>query len=164
MTEPMDLTRFEDLVMTHGPDPDAWPKHLRADAEALLAASPAARAAHDAAAALFDALDADAADPEPAPDALLARILVDAAEAAPVAVPRPGPARRRGASFGFFWRFTPPAALAASALLGIALGYSAPDSLTGDVTATADDEIWIEALNLTKDPGLFGDIEEGDGL
>ena len=79
MTEHMDLTRFEELAMTHGPDLSVWPADARESAAVLLTESTSARALLDQAAALFQALETDAAVPAPAPDALMARVLADAA-------------------------------------------------------------------------------------
>jgi hypothetical protein len=163
MTEQMDLTRFEELAMTHGPDLAVWPEGQRAAAETLLAQSAEARAARAAAALLFDALAEEAARPAPASAALMARILADAADAAP---PRKS-ARASGARgpFGFsvFWRLLPPAALTASAVLGVAVGYSAPDSY-GAAFGIESDAAYSDAASLTGEPDLFGVVNEGEGL
>ncbi len=164
MTEPMDLTRFEEMAMTHGPDLADWPEGARAPAAALLARSAEAAAVRDLAAETFAALDAEAADPPAASPALMSRILADAAAAAPAPAAAPRPARRGHGAFQLFWRLTPPAALAASALLGVALGYSAADDLGAAAVAEAEDEIWMETVSLVSEPSLFDEGEEGEGL
>ena len=52
------LRRFEALVDTYGADPHRWPQELRVDAQALLSASPEARALLTEARALDDVIDA----------------------------------------------------------------------------------------------------------
>lgn len=161
MTEHMDLDRFEALAMTHGPDLATWPAEVRADAAALLAGSVAARELLGEGASVFDDLKIAAMAPEPAPDALMARVLADAAVVAPAPVATPRPARRGG---GFRWllRLAPPTALAASAALGILLGYSAPESYVSSAFGSGDEELWTEMVTLADEPGLFGDIDVGD--
>ena len=161
MTEHMDLTRFEELAMTHGPDLAAWPEGLRAAAETLLAQSAEARAARDRAALLFDALAEEAANPAPPSAALMTRILADAADAAPTPVKASG--SRSPFGFRVFWRLLPPAALTASAVLGVALGYSAPESY-GAAFGIENEATYTETASLIDDPGLFIDFEEVDGL
>lgn len=167
MTVKMDPSRFEELAMTHGPDIGRWPDAERAAAEAHLARSSEARAVRDRAAMVFSALEAEAANAPPLPDALMSRVLADAAEASPapqeVRRARPGRSRRL-LGLGLLSRLAPPVAIAASAALGIALGYVAPESYGGSDTALSEEEFWTEALNLTPEPGLFGEIDEGDGL
>ena len=101
------LRRFKALTRSYGADLRRWPEATRADAKALLASSPLARALHDEARTLDDAfetanLGARAAFPRDAQEAALAR--VRAGVAARIARPRPeaGPRRawsriRRGA-------------------------------------------------------------------
>jgi hypothetical protein len=159
----MDLTRFEELAMTHGPDLAVWPEGLRAAAETLLAQSAEARAARDRAALLFDALAEEAARPAPASAALMARILADAAEATPERTPAKAAGARGPFGFSVFWRLLPPAALTASAVLGVALGYSAPESY-GAAFGIESDAAFTETASLAEEPGLFGGIEEGEEL
>lgn len=163
MTVKMDPSRFEELAMTHGPDIGRWPDAERAAAEAHLARSSEARAVRDRAAMVFSALETEAATAPPLSDALMSRVLADAAEASPA----PSEARRarprRPLGLSFLSRLAPPVAIAASAALGIALGYVAPESYGGSDMVPSEEEFWTEALNLTPEPGLFGEIDEGAG-
>lgn len=170
----MDLKTFDALAELHGGDLAAWPPGAQAPARALLARSAAARAALERAAALDAALADLAAFPEPpASDALMARILADAdaalaaqgggapAAAAPSPItlqtpPRAArapafrdPRRRRTGPVAALRRWSAPAlAAAASALLGVALGWNAPDPLRAAVygdEAAAVEEIYLSA-------------------
>jgi len=115
----MTLDRFLDLLDGHGPVIDRWPAPDRDAAEALLAASPAARSAMADAKAVAVALnDLRVAAPSAA---LLGRIL-DAA-------PRP----RRWFAELLSWR--PAVALAAALVVGVYLGTMVP-------TVQANDDDW----------------------
>lgn len=121
----MTLDRLETAISRHGADLGRWPAAERAAAAALAAADPAARRALDDAAALEAAFAAARARPEPAPAALLERVMADAATVAAgrEATRRPVAARRFGLRLGGMAR--PALACAASALLGLWLGQSA---------------------------------------
>ena len=99
----MDAARFEAIVAAYGADPERWPQAERAEADAFAAKPEAASTLAQARAldALLDASD------EPSP---LNLTFVRRALAA-----RPKPLSQLP------WR--PAAALAASALIGLALGY-----------------------------------------
>lgn len=163
MKADIDLTRFEELAMTHGPDLDAWPDAARPGAKALAAESAEARAIIEDAAALFAALDAEAGAPAPVPEALMSRVLADAAAEAPRPADPPKPARRPFAGLGEILRWaTPSAALAASLALGLAIGYSAPESWSDTAFATQSDGILTETVPLASDPGLYDDDTGND--
>lgn len=112
----IDLERFARLLDSYGADPERWPAAEREGARELFATSSEAAEMHKRAAAL-DGLLGQASSLEPSPE-LVARIL---AAASP-------PGWRRLAQefwpFGPLWR--PLSALAASALLGVAVGIAAP--------------------------------------
>ncbi len=114
--KPVDLERFGQLLESYGADPRRWPEAEREGAQALLVSSPEAARMRERAAAL-DGLLGQASSLEPSPE-LVARIL---AAASP-----PGWRRltREFWPFGPLWR--PLSALAASALLGVAVGIAVP--------------------------------------
>ncbi|SFI36779.1 hypothetical protein [Albimonas pacifica] len=156
---------FHDHALAHGPDIGTWPGDLRPAALAFRKAEPAAAAAALAEAAALDAaLEAWAAEAPPLPDALFARMAADAEAALPagaaaavlsaapgrlpVADARRGrPAARmtarpgaRSRVFGALARLGAPAAFAASALLGVTLGYVGDDPLSQGFAALAMDQ------------------------
>ncbi|MDX5367022.1 MAG: hypothetical protein LPK88_11300 [Alphaproteobacteria bacterium] len=143
MKSEISLERLEAIIDAYGASPMRWPAGERAAAEALLAASVEARSL------LADARMLDgmlAAAPVEAPsDALVARLM--AARPRGAAAPA-GPARPQG----FFrelvasvWPYgspvLPAGALAASIMLGVALGsVSEFTVIDGGLTASASEE------------------------
>jgi hypothetical protein len=143
MKSEITLERFGAIVDAYGASPMRWPAEERAAAEALLAASAQARAM------LADARMLDgmlAAAPVEAPsDALVARLM--AARPRGIAAPA-----RPAKSQGFFrelvasvWPYgspvLPAGALAASLVLGVALGtLSEFTVIDSSLTVTASDE------------------------
>lgn len=152
----MSLDRFAALVEAYGAHPARWPAAERPTALALLEAAPEARALRDEAAALDELLDR-ATVPVPSP-ALAGRILAQAP--APAAVSGRSAAAERGlaARAGHWLRLVLPeaadwrgaAALAASLLIGIAVGYLTP--LAGGGTG------WTDAEQQAVDMFAFGGV------
>ncbi|MDF2234940.1 hypothetical protein P2H44_20460 [Albimonas sp. CAU 1670] len=143
---------FRDLALVHGPDLETWPEAERASARAFAAAEPRAAAEALAEAAELDAaLGAWASEAAPLSGDLLARLAADAdatlpgvlsALPAPAVEPRRGrPAPRPAARAARGWRplarFGAPAAFAASAALGVALGYANDDPVSQGFAALA---------------------------
>ena len=129
-------TQLADLVNileTSGSNPENWPPAIRAEMEAFIAGSAAARQAVAEATELDRCLDT-LSEIKPAPD-LAARILADLPPR-PVVRPRP---LRRGAIFAL--------PLAAAAILALWLGQSGPVPLTsGAPEATASFNFEDDAL------------------
>lgn len=124
----MSVETFENLAEIHGGDIARWPEARRAEALALVSVSSPARSALEAARALDAALDALAAEaPPPAPAALRARMLDDADRILRAAPAAPGADIIRPV-FGRA-RLAGPMALAASAMIGVFMGWSAPSNL-----------------------------------
>lgn len=128
----MTLEEFDRGLAAHGPDLARWPGGGPA-AAVLLESSPPARRALAEAKLIAVAVAAARTEETPAPEALLERILADAADvaAAREAATKAAPARRRRGALDALrrWTFFPalrPAAIcAASALVGLWLGQSA---------------------------------------
>jgi hypothetical protein len=136
----MSIETFERLALIHGGDIAAWPAASIAPARDFMAVSAQARAALADAAALDAALDALVhADPAPAPEALSARILADADGV--LAARRPQSATGLRPTFGRA-RWVAPAALAASAMIGVFMGWSAPSDLAAPFVTTAAESAW----------------------
>lgn len=114
----MDRQRLDSLLDAYGADPARWPAAERSAAQALLASDPAAQARLAQARLLDRALDVLPPAPAPAGD-LAARIRNAARQPVTPAIPLPAPANTNSP-----WRFT--AALAASAVIGLWLGFAAP--------------------------------------
>jgi hypothetical protein len=112
LAKPASLTRLADVLNAYGASPARWPEDERAALEALLAASPEARALRTSAQHLDAALDAATLEP-PSPD-LVDRVLA--------AAPRRSPLGRRPAarrqSFKV-WRGGALAAFAAAAAFAL---------------------------------------------
>lgn len=130
-TTEMTLAEFEDLAFAHGPDLSEWPDHKRASAAKFASASSEAQAILVSVADLQATLaSAHPADPDPSVD-LMSRILADAATIKPALALAPA---KQPARAPFFSRildvFSPAAACAASAVLGLWLGYAGPVDLT----------------------------------
>ena len=147
----MTIETFEELALIHGGDIGAWPHGARAAASAFAAASPVARAALDDARMLDAALDALADEaPPPLSAALADRIFADADQvlrdrAAPGAeIVRPVFGRARWAG---------PMALAASAMIGVFMGWSAPSDMTAPFASAAsvDAAAWQTESFLSAD-------------
>lgn len=155
----MTLEELELRAARWGASTEAWPEKDRSAAEALLERSGDAR---DLIAAL-QSMEADlafAADEGASPSrALTARILADAAEIGF----EPAPAvttRARKASLAALWNRLPPVwrpavACAASALLGVWLGYVAPQNVAEAATAMATFEPAEEFAALEMEDGDF---------
>lgn len=156
--------RFAAMVEAYGAKPEHWPAAERPAALALLEASDEARALHREAAALDGLLDR-ATMPAPSP-ALAERIMVQAlaapvAEAAPSAEVRTGLWARAGRRLRLLlpeaadWRGA--AALAASLMVGIAVGYLTPLA-DGGAGWTAAEQQAIDAFAfgglVSEDPSL----------
>ena len=134
----MTLDRLREIVEAYGAAAHRWPVAERETALALVAADSDARALVDEALTLDLMLDAAPA-PEPASAELVARIMAARPRAIPVAAVAPAPEPK--GLFGFWkarlqeiWPYGPPAvpagALAASIMLGVGFGFSAPTMAT----------------------------------
>ncbi len=130
----MDMARLAAILEAYGADDRRWPQDERAAALALLADSPEARALRDQAAALDTLLDVAGA-PAPSPE-LMAMILAAAER----------PAWRQWLAefwpFGPAWQ--PASAFAAAVVLGVAIGFGAPDLVlpgTGDALVAAAEDL-----------------------
>lgn len=154
----MDMQRLEVLLDAYGADPARWPAAERAAALALLAADPAAQAWLEQARRLDRALDA--LPPAPAPAGNLAACIRaaaqqrDAGPAAPKPIPVPANSNRPA------WRF--PAALVASALFGLWLGFATgpfPIDSGGTIDLAALDQQDVAVLAF----GPFADAQNGNG-
>ena len=146
-TEPIGLERFETLVGAYGADPQRWPMGERRPALALLAVSARARSLRDEAAQL-DALLDRAGEPQVSPTVspgLADRILAAAPKPGAHAIesatdmgraaarPSKGRTRLLPRLRDWFGTVSPEAAdwrgaaaLAASLLVGVAVGYLTP--------------------------------------
>jgi len=141
----MDMARLREILDAYGGDPRRWPQSERDAAEALLAVSDEARALRAEAAALDALLDRPTA-PQPSPE-LRAAILAGAQRAG---------WRRWLADFwplGPAWQ--PASAFAAAIVLGMAIGFGAPDIVLPD----AGDSAIAEAESLALGPTI--DLEDG---
>ena len=160
--------RMADLADLHGGDLAAWPAPERAQAQALAATSPEAARVLAEARALDEALGA--LEPMATPsDALMARILADAAEvgmaapgrAAPAAAPAPAP-RKPGLLdrlFGARGAWMPAGAAAACLALGLMVGWQgAPEAPAPRTVAEAPAETLIDLALFADeaDDDLFG--------
>ena len=156
---PMPLSRFQALLDAYGAAAGRWPEEERTAALALLARSPAARQARDAAARLDALLNRVPAEPPSA--ALVERVLA----AAPVGVPAPPAARgqhRRGigrrlaASLGQVWpgaaAWQPVTALATALLLGLAVGYTQPPFDPDAASALDGEGMELLAFGVVSEP------------
>lgn len=167
--DPMRFDRFTTLVGAYGADPERWPEAERAAALTLLAFSVEARALRDEAASL-DAL-LDQADVEERSISLSAGLAGRIVAMAPRPAETEGGAQigqgpsTRGLGWGQIrawlgaiapeaadWRGA--AALAASLLIGIAVGYALPigDGVSG----------WTLAEQETIDSFAFGGVVSED--
>ncbi|NBC33135.1 MAG: hypothetical protein GVY13_10720 [Alphaproteobacteria bacterium] len=160
----MSLDRFAALVDAYGARPERWPATERPAALALLEVSAEARARRDEAAAL-DALLAESVVPAPAPalaDAILARAPAQASALAKTRGRRSQPDRGLAARAALWLRQLLPeaadwrgaAALAASLLVGVAVGYLTP--LADGGTA------WTQAEQQAVDMFAFGGLASED--
>jgi hypothetical protein len=158
----MNIVQLQHLLDLHGPDPATWPEapSLRADAERLIAADPAAADARERALRL-EALIARqmAAAPQvddPATQASASRVM--AALAA-----RPLPPQHRAwrwwpaelAAFDFAPAWPRIAVLASVGILGFAIGLAALDTGFGaglSVTRTANADTDLSAIVFEPEP------------
>ncbi len=172
----LSFAEFEELAAARGDDPAQWPDELREAAERLLA-GPDAAAARDVLDAMreLDAVLDDLAEAEraaPISDLLMARILVDAssitaerADFPRIAPDSPGASRSWLSDlvdmFGG-WRAA-TASVAACVLVGLGLGFVAPDdAVTTLGFADAADEEIIADLGLV-DEELANEVFGGAG-
>ncbi len=157
----MSLDRIETAISRHGPALERWPAEARAEAEALMAAEPALRRALDEAALVEAALAEAARAHEPAPAALLERIIADAGEVAAARAPAARPAARRS---GFRWRvpdfFRPALACAASALIGLWLGQSAMVAQAAQGLIAEEPAAYSETMGAPELAMGYGDLSE----
>jgi len=130
---PMNLARLEEILDAYGADPRRWPAEERAAAEALIAESAEAATLRENAAALDMLMDISTT-PGPSPE-LMARVLVAREPSGWLPVLWP---------FGPIWQ--PVSAMAAAAVLGIAIGVTAPDIVIPDYGDSAIAE--VESLSL----------------
>lgn len=142
----MTIDEFEDLTFMHGADPAKWPKGACERAVTLLDASPSAAAilarAHELEAALATAME-----PDPAPSVeLLGRILAGAATVQPVSAPvtPTRPAMENTVFSSIRLMLSPAAACAASAVLGLWLGYAGPVDFADVAVGALGDETTTE--------------------
>ena len=126
------LARFENLLDAYGAEPRRWPADRRAEAEALLRASPEARALRDTAAHLDAMLDA--APIPPAPGDLVGRVLA--------AAPKPQAPRGLSNWIAGFWK--PVTGLACAAVLGVALGGVVSPFQTNTADAAEADSVSLD--------------------
>ncbi|MEL7463629.1 MAG: hypothetical protein AAFN79_06160 [Pseudomonadota bacterium] len=148
----MTIEMFETAAAKWGADTAMWPEEDRAAADGLLAASPEARSLR----AELMAMEADLAlaRAEPlgttgaAPDDLMARVLADAARIAAVRTleAAAAPSSRRGwrlferlDGLAPIWRAA--GACAASALVGVFVGYMSPAPIAEAATSMASLEM-----------------------
>jgi len=145
----MKLSRFHRLIETHGADPQRWPAELRADAVALVASSPEARALLATARSLDDAL----AGWQPAPPA------IDAAGLAARLAEAPQDAKLRtapdpGAAWSLTIGWQKMAGLATVGLAGLVVGWT---GIATEMTGLPgfDDAFELGAAFLTMDGPLW---------
>lgn len=146
----MNIEQLQHLFDTHGPEPSAWPSHVRSTAERLIAADPAAAAAQ-VRARLLDAMIARHL--EGAPRAADAATDASASRVMAALVAHPLPPQHRAwrwwpaelAAFDFAPAWPRVAALASIAVLGFALGlvglgghFGVGQSFTPAANADAD--------------------------
>jgi hypothetical protein len=156
----MSLDRLREIVEAYGAAAHRWPAAEREAALALLANEPKAQAWLDEALALDLLLDA-APEPDAPSDSLISRIMAARPRAVPVGVPQRAKTQK---TRGGFWRglvqevwpygspALPAGALAASILMGVSVGLSAPAALaewsasTTTTTASATTAAWGDQL------------------
>ena len=151
----MTLAEFEDLVFAHGPDLSEWPDHVQVRAAKLLETSPEAQALMDSAADLQSILTrARPEDPVPSVE-LISSILSDAATVRPAADLAPAIPPTKTPLFSRIWTvFSPAAACAASAALGLWLGYAGPVDLTDVAGGTFE----LAGLAVSAEFALLDDV------
>jgi hypothetical protein len=142
----MMIDEFEDLAFTYGSDPAVWPEGVRAKAVAFASVSPVAIAVLEQMRDLEEVLiSARPVDPVPSVE-MMTRILADAAMVRPS--PAPSAQSTAPTSVLAFSRilaiFSPAAACAASAVLGLWLGYAGPVDFTGIAADSLGVEVTME--------------------
>lgn len=144
----MTNAKFEELASIYGSKIAWWPEEDQAAATALLAESTAAQDVLKAEQALDAAMD-DWKAPAPS-EALMAKILGDAAEVSAAQITQAAPTREAPAKPGFFSRFfgemgwRPVGAMTACLAVGFVAGLSgAPAPIDG----TSQDMASVEADN-----------------
>lgn len=151
----MDKRRLDALLDAYGADPARWPAAERNAAQALLASDPTAQARLEQARLLDRALDALPPAPAPAGD-LAARIRNAARQPVAPAITVPAPANTNSP-----WRFT--AALAASAVIGLWLGFAAVP-VTSPFTSGGSTTIDLAAIDQQDVAALaFGPLAGQNG-
>ena len=156
-TTEMTLAEFEDLAFTHGPDLSEWPEHALAGAAKLIEASPEADALLNSVAELQSALSA-ARPEDPAPSVELIEPYSGRwpATVSPVAAAAPAPSPVKASLVSRIWDvFSPAAACAASAALGLWLGYAGPVDLTDVAGGTFE----LAGLVTTEEFALLDDLD-----
>lgn len=159
-TTEMTLAEFEDMAFTHGPDLSEWPSDIQAGAARLVETTAEAQALLETVADLQSALtEARPDDPAPSVD-LMSRILADAATVEAV-MPAPSafPVVAQPvlpSVFSRIWNvFSPAAACAASAALGLWLGYAGPVDLTDMAGGTFE----LAGLVAVEEFALLDDLD-----
>lgn len=140
MANEITLERFSAIVEAYGASPARWPAAERGAAEALAASSAEARSLLAAAGALDAAL---AAAPVETPSAALAARLMAARPRAIAGVPAARPRSTFRELIETIWPYgslaLPTGALAASIMLGVAVGSLSEISVLNDSLTTAEE-------------------------
>ncbi len=158
---------FDNLAFVHGSNPADWPDEVSAQALAFAESSASGRARLEQLRRLEGAMaSVKPEDPKPSVD-LLSRILADAAALAPekvIAAPTPSP--RQPSLLSQLRSFlSPAAACAASAALGLWLGYAGPVDFADVASDTLGVELatefaMLDDLGVSPIAGVF-DVLEG---
>ncbi len=155
----MTVDRFDELASAYGASISLWPAEEQAAAKALAENSPEAQAVLDREKVLDTALD-EWETPAPS-DALMARILGDAAEVSASAVAANPQPRETAQKPGFLTRFfgemswRPAGAMAACLAIGFVTGIS------GDPTSNNINDA-SEAEDNSVVATFFGDEDDSD--
>ena len=156
----MTETRFEELSAAYGAALERWPEGERDAARELLAVSPDAQAMHDEARALDAALDGWTV-PVPS-EALMARILADAADVsasrgAAAEPARPAAAERPGLLARLFgeWGWRPAGAMMACLAIGFVAGLAGAPAPLEQAGPDADEIAAAEAGETLFDIAFF---------
>lgn len=143
----MNIETFETAMARWGADLAAWPEDARRAAEALLEGSAETRALR-AEMIEMEATLADAREAGTTPDRLMARVLADAASVSAARAPVTESAPKASVGWRFrdalrglspFWRAA--GTCAASALVGIFVGYMSPAPIAEAATSMASFEL-----------------------
>ncbi|MEL6794755.1 MAG: hypothetical protein AAFP78_14945 [Pseudomonadota bacterium] len=146
----MTMETFEIAAARWGADVSIWPAEARASGEALLASSPEARRLSEELAAMEADLSFARDDPSPVSEALMSRVLADAASVAAARAPAGATTDEphRGGLLSIFGGLSPiwraAGACAASALVGVMVGYMSPAPIAEAATSLAALELIAE--------------------